>query len=246
MNFKIKTTAFLLLTFLNYSCSKDNTEEFVVPEKKETVVSVPACNPDYYVEKNGLLVVEFESVFNKNSWVLGNTIEGHAGTGYLTWTINENFGTPGSGTLTYPIKITKTGTYRFIWKSRITKGTSGTEHNDSWLRFIDASDFYGKKGDHIVYPGGLGKTPVPAGSSSSGWFKIYMNGLNNWVWISSTSDHDAHEIFVKFDTPGIYKMEVSARSSYHSLDRFVMYTEGVARDLAIGDSTPASEIVCKK
>ena len=132
-----------------------------------------------------------------------------------------------------------------MWRSRITNGNDGTEHNDTWLRFADADDFYGKKGDHIVYPGGTGKTPRPNGSSKEGWFKVYMSGAGTWKWASNTSDNDGHGIYVKFDEAGDYIMEISARSSHHALDRFVMVKSGININDVTDESVALSELICK-
>ena len=49
-----------------------------------------------------------------------------------------------------------------------------------------------------------------------------MNSLN-WTWNTFTSDNDAHDIFVQFDSPGEYTMELSARSTFHLIDRLVLH-----------------------
>jgi len=43
------------------------------------------------------------------------------------------------------LKIEHPGTYQFLWKSAVKIGDSGSEHNDTWLRFGDADDFYARK-----------------------------------------------------------------------------------------------------
>lgn len=253
MNYKIKTLLLIAVVSFNFSCSKDENEPMVdtetTTEPTNPTPSNPtpttACVPDYYTEKDGLVVVELESVVDKNSWTQEKAVDGFSGDGYLVWKNSENFNKTDVGTLTYAIKITNTGTYRFLWKTRITEGTSGSDHNDSWLRFPDAADFYGKRGDDIVYPKGTGKTPNPAGSSADGWFKIYMSGAGAWKWNAATSDNDAHDIYVEFKTPGTYKMEVSARSSYHAIDRFVLYKETISKNDATAETNLPSVIVCK-
>ena len=75
----------------------------------------------------------------------------------------------------------------FLWKSSFRQGDNGTEHNDSWLRFPNASDFFGEKASNgsIVYPNGSGKEPNPEGSSSDGWFKIYRSGDRQFIFVAS-------------------------------------------------------------
>jgi hypothetical protein len=179
-----------------------------------------------YKESDGIVSVEFETVEGDLEWQRGNALDAFDGTGYLLWSKEDNFNMPGVGTLVYKLNVSTPGTYQFVWRSRISEGDSQSEGNDSWLRFSDASDFFGQREGSIVFPKGLDKTPNPEGSSSDGWFKVYMNRVGEWFWRSNTSDNDPHNIFVKFDTPGIYTMEVSGRSKFHALDRFVLFLEG--------------------
>ena len=194
------------------------------------------------VEQDGLIIVEAESAnIDNTGWALRNSISDFTGDGYLVWEGANSFGTPGLGLLTFKIKINTPGTYRFVWKSRITIGTNATEHNDSWLRFPDADDFFGRKGMSTVFPRGSGKTPTPVGAGSDNWFKIYMNTAEAWDWASNTSDFDAHPIFVRFDTAKTYTMEISGRSNGHGIDKFTLFTTTSGQD----DSLPISEVTCE-
>ncbi|APY11594.1 hypothetical protein BWZ22_10230 [Seonamhaeicola sp. S2-3] len=121
--------------------------------KKETV----------YIEKNGIVRVDLKnSGASNNEWSSQNILDGYTGSDYLIWRGADNFNTPGNGRLVYTIKIKHSGTYQFVWKSRIGEGDSNTEHNDSWLR-ISADSFYGEKSStgQRVYPKGSGKTRTP-------------------------------------------------------------------------------------
>lgn len=184
--------------------------------------------PALYKEENGLVVIEPERVPVEGDWELKTDIAGYTGAGYIRWNGNDQFNNPGQGLMEYTIQIQTPGTYRFNWRSRITLGNSNSEHNDSWLRFPNADDFFGEKNNGSkVYPKGSGKTPNPEGSSKDGWLKIYMNSQGEWRWIARTSDNDAHNIFVTFNNPGIYTMQISGRSKGHAIDRIIMYTEPV-------------------
>ncbi|MEM6766512.1 MAG: malectin domain-containing carbohydrate-binding protein [Bacteroidota bacterium] len=190
---------------------------------------VPGCQA-VFNEENGLVVLEAERTQLADGWVLETDIPGYTGNGYIKWDGNNSFGTPGNGLITYKIQINNPGTYRMNWRSRIATGANPTEHNDSWLRFDDADDFFGQKSDgSTVYPKGSGKTPNPNGSGSDGWFKLFMNEANTWFWGAFTSDHDAHSIYVRFDFPGIYNMEISGRSQGHAIDRIILYNEAVSQ-----------------
>jgi len=234
----IRTMLLFGFLTLNFSCNSDAitdepmeqiTEDNVNTDEGEmSDPSTPNSNANVisYTENNGIISVEFESAEGDLEWERGNTLDDFEGNGYLRWIKEDNFNTPGLGTLVYKLNIATPGTYQFVWRSRISEGDIQSEGNDSWLRFPDAADFFGQRENSIVYPKGVEKTPVVEGSSSNGWLKIYMNRVGEWLWRSNTSDNDPHNIFIKFDEPGLYTMEVSGRSKFHALDRFVLFIEG--------------------
>ncbi|MEP3209911.1 MAG: hypothetical protein ABJN95_12010 [Maribacter sp.] len=242
-----------------YSCSKDTSiltnsetetaqEQENETEEETTEENSPestACTDplDYiFNEKEGLVFVEFENAEFSEDWKLKQDGYLHTGTGYMIWEGSQNLSNPGTGTATFKIKIANTGVYQFIWYSAVRTGNSGTDHNDTWLRFADADDFYGQNnnGSSTVYPKGTGKTPNPEGASSDGWFKIYRSGNDlDFKWQSSTFDNNAHNIFVQFANPGIYLMEISARSSGHGIDKFVLFNDSMTKDAAISSIAPS-------
>ncbi|RZT00125.1 hypothetical protein [Aquimarina brevivitae] len=242
MSTKFQTIGLSLsLLFSLFSCSSDDGAS------DNDGLNPIACNETeniVYEEKDGLITVEFESNPNLSDWQKETAINEFLGTHYIIWKGDQSLNNPGNGLLTYKIQINNPGTYRFLWRSRIAQGTSGTEHNDSWLRFADADDFYGQKDQSTVYPQGTGQTPNPNGASKDGWFKIYLNGTGSWKWQAKTSDNDPHQIFVVFDNPGIYTMEVSARSSYHALDRFTLFNTNVSVETATDDANEVSATLC--
>ena len=201
---KVKTTLLLLMA-LSFS-----------------VAASAQCNGATFEEQNGIVVIQAENVNTVGSWQKENG-SGATGNGFIVWRGGESFQTPGIGTLTYKIKINSTGTYRFKWRSRIGIGSNNTEHNDTWVKFPDASNFYGQRGSSRIFPRGSGSSgPFPEGSSAQGWFKVFMNSLN-WDWRARTSDNDGHDIFVVFNSPGVYTLQLSARSRGHFIDRLVLY-----------------------
>lgn len=200
-----------------------------------------------FEEQNGLLIIEAEDMDLPADWHIKTDKAGYTGASYITWEGGDKFSTPGVGIITTKIKITKTGTYRFQWRNAVGEGTNTTEFNDSWLKFSDASDFYGQKGNDVnsrVYPKGSGKTPLPEGAGSNGWFKIYTGGTTDWNWNTNTSDNDAHAIYVDFNSPGEYTMLISGRSEKHAIDRISLSNAGSGATnvntakTACGGSTP--------
>ncbi len=185
------------------------------------------CDFDFE-EKNNIVVIETENLNTTGtSWEIKSDRDGFSGSSFIEWLGNDSFGTPGNGIITTKIRINSPGKYEFRWRSRVGKGNNSTEHNDSWLRFPDASDFYAERDTNRIFPKGSGKSPNPAGAGSNGWFKVYLSSSTDWTWVTSTSDFDAHRIFAEFDTAGIYTMEISGRSKNHLIDRVVLFKNGV-------------------
>ena len=178
------------------------------------------CDADYQ-EVDNIVVIEAEDLDTNGQWSVENDASGFSGSGFLEWGRSNHFNDPGNGTISVSIQINDPGKYRFQWRNSIGEGNSTTDENDSWLRFPDADDFYGERGSSIVYPNGSGKSPNPNGAGSDGWFKVYSNTIN-WNWTANTSDRDPHQIYVEFDSPGVYTMEISARSRHHLIDRIVL------------------------
>lgn len=203
--------------------------------------TILAQSPPRYQESEGIVIMEIESAENYGNWELETSLTGHTGDGYLHYKGVNFYSDPGNSLLNFEIAIEQAGRYRFQWHSKIAIGESNTEHNDSWLKFKDASDFYGEKDGQRVYPKGVGKTPNPNGTSKDGWLKIYQNNQNNWTWITRTSDHDPHEIFVEFDTAGIYKLEISGRSNGHAINRLALFHDEANAAQALDLSRPESQ-----
>ena len=240
---------FLLTLFLAtaISCSTDNMDEGEVVNDASDPQEQPCLNASSFVfnEKDGLVTIEFEDAEFSEDWELKSDGSSFSGEGYMVWEGSQNLGNPGIGTTNFKIKIENSGTFQFIWKSAVKIGDNGTDHNDTWLRFNDADDFYAQKGTSIVYPRDTGKTPNPGGASKDGWFKIYRSGNNlDFKWQSSTFDNNPHDIFIVFDNPGMYTMEISARSSGHGIDKFVLFNENLTQEEAIADSNTISKISC--
>lgn len=240
-----------------YSCSSDTETGIITDsdeiaqedetsdeEVEETPINSTICtNPIDFIfnENNGLIAVEFENAEFSGDWKLKSDGEKHTGDGYMVWEGDQYLGNPGNGLATFKIKITNAGTYRFMWHSAVKMGNAGSDHNDTWLRFNDADDFYGQNGDgtSTVYPKGTGKTPNPEGASADGWFKIYRSGNDlDFKWQSSTFDNNGHNIFIVFDNPGTYLMEISVRSAGHGIDKFVLFND----TFSVADATESAEM----
>ena len=154
------------------------------------------------------------------------------------------------------------GRYRLQWRNRIGLGNNSTEHNDSWLRFVDVDDYYGLRIQNNLesrrYPRpkcedqmlmtmiegdpDVSTATCPAGSSSDGWLKVYSSGASDWLWSTRTSDSDAHDIYFEVAEPGVYTFEMSARADYHLIDRIVVHEESI--DNAVAQDLMAPPTPC--
>lgn len=185
---------------------------------------------DFFEEENGLLVVEMESLPVSGNWEVAQNINGYTGNGYIQWTGNQFFNQTGNGAISFQIKINTPGTYTFNWRVAVGNGDDGTLHNDTWLK-INGHNYYAKQGG-VHTTSRLKPKPqcnndpnygCPNGSSSNGFFKIYGGQVGTFQWKAKTSDHDAHDIAARFDTAGIYSIEINARSSFQAIDRLILW-----------------------
>ncbi|MEM9304808.1 MAG: Ig-like domain-containing protein, partial [Pseudomonadota bacterium] len=209
-----------------------------------------------FVEEGGLVVIEAESASSlPGAWRRGpgggvtspdiDAAASATGSGFIVWEGSQSLGSPGTGEFAYDVRIQNPGEYRFRWRNQVGRGSNTTEHNDTWLK-VEADAYFGRKGNgSVVCPRGFDPAAndctggVPEGSGTGGWFKVYSSGANSWSFSTRTSDNDAHDIFARFDSPGVYRVRLAARSSSHVIDRIVLDSamfEGNATNLALPES----------
>ena len=129
----------------NETVIPDNQTQNGIGDEADNDNQGSACPNNFgfvFEESGGIISIEFEDNTFPEGWVLRSNASGFSGDGYMQWEGNSSLGNPGNGTVTFPIRITSPGTYRFLWHSSFQQGNNGTEHNDSWLRFPDADDFF--------------------------------------------------------------------------------------------------------
>lgn len=205
------------------------------------VATIGVTAQPVFKEVDGIVRVDVESAEAIGQWVVHNELAGFIGDSYLEFEGANFFNSPGNSTLTYKIRISTTGTYLFRWHSRITEANENTDFNDSWLRCPDAGLVFGERNGSTVFPHGSGMSPVPNGAGSSNWIKAYQNRANEWFWGVFTSDNDPHDIYMKFDNPGDYTIEIAGRSTGHAIDRFVMVHSNALLSSAQDLTQPESE-----
>ncbi len=213
----------------NFSVTKFAFLLFLLAFFKLHLLQAQDCN---FKESGGVIMAEVESTILPANWVV--TTQG--GLTYVEWDGQEQFGNPGTGTITYKFNFTKTGIYRFQWRNKINKGNKNTENNDTWLKMPNNENivFFGHQGNagsiasdlaakntSVVFPDGSG-LGNPANGSKNGWFKAFVNA-SGWSWNTNVNDENPYDLYVKVNTPGTYELQVSARSIFHALDKIVLY-----------------------
>ncbi len=180
-----------------------------------------------YTENGGSLTMQAEDFKLNSDWKKETSATGYKGTGYIVWKGPEQLNTASKGTINVTIKINTVGVYKFVWRTKVGKGESPTDFNDSWVKFVDVKDYWTEdKSGKKYYPKGSGKTPNPDGASSNGFFKVFSSGTINWTDVMGTFDNQRYPIFINFDKVGVYTMQIAARSDFHLIDEVYLTKQG--------------------
>ena len=129
------------------------------------LVTAPFSIANTFQESGGVVVLEAESESASGGWLFQKSIAGYKGRGYYVWNGSNNYAVSNAtrgNPITYKFYINNPGNYQLRWRSRITKGTNSTEHNDNWVRFPSGSNV---SNQHPL---------------NRSWTKVYMNELNKW------------------------------------------------------------------
>jgi len=196
-------------------------------------ITIGASSGDAFIMKNGLTVIEAESIAPVGDWSLRTNLAGYTGNGFYVWRYgNTDEGTRPSGIdiMSYSIIIPEAGRYRFLMRG--TSPAPSTEFNDIFVRVQGAgSRSFAIKPD--------GSSTVPLGN---GWFKSYNNSVDTWKWQSSHVDNNAHHIYFEFDGAGEYVVQFSGRSHQFHMDRFVIFdADTVSVSDATNENNPESD-----
>ena len=214
-----------------------------------------------FEEQNGLLTIEMESGIlpSGTNWQTGSEADPNlpgSTINYIYWDGAQSFNALSGVPITYNIKINNPGTYRLAWRGRIGTGTSGGEHNDAWLHIV-ADDFYATNQNNSTATPQLEPRPscvsnpdrdCPAGSSTNGYFKAFMNRHpvnlpieQRWGFVTNTNDGNSFRfIWATFNAPGNYSVIVDARSSFFFMDKMVLRRTDVSDSVAFDLSNPES------
>lgn len=236
------------------AATPDETDGSVSPPRDAGPPPSPRIDPcGTYNTVDGMAVMEAEALPITDAWRTGTA----GSVTYIEWSDGSHNNNPSNGVFDVNINFAEAGTYQLQWRVRIGRGSNTTEHNDTWVSFPDAADFYGSKGpddaQQRVYPkpqcdddslmdpiralDGVASVGCPRGTSRDGFFKVYSTGADDWKWSARTNDHDAHDIYVRIDDPGQYIFRLAARADFNQIDRIVVHRSDVgdreAQDLGL-------------
>ncbi|MEM7572344.1 MAG: malectin domain-containing carbohydrate-binding protein [Bacteroidota bacterium] len=221
-----------------------------------------------FLESNGLVIIEAESrdeiPGSDDHWDVETD---GSGVTFQVATTNHLGNSSNGAQIDYPIRITTTGVYRFQIKSEFS-GTNSTEENDTWFRIAQASDVHflctqpnisseqqlidningAATNLNLFYPAGNTLGRLDHGNEnpgSNGFFKIYRSGGGGNKWQASTIDNNGFPVYVYFENPGDYVIEMRERSLGHKVDRIALYhvpTYGTGvPTTTLNEGTPSAE-----
>jgi hypothetical protein len=174
-----------------------------------------------FQEKDGLLVVEIESVplagvFSReasyagiwNEWVAETDHDGFTGECYYRWGGPDVKWNPGSGILRYSFHIENPGRYLFAIRNR-HDNEDKSESNDAFVR-VDGGQ----------------------------WYKTKSRVHRQWTWSTwYERSHELSEPCWHDLEAGLHTIEICGRSNSFCLDRFFLAKEGVdGEDVALPQS----------
>ncbi len=212
-----------------------------------------ACD---FEAQNGIVVIEAESLPLNENWQIGTDGD----ITYIEWTGSSHNNDPTHGVMEVEIRITEPGRYQLQWYTQIGMGTNTTEHNDAWVKFPDAADYYGLKGEagaeirrywkpiceddtamaEIEAMPEVDTASCAEGSTRDGWMKVYSSGATDWRWSARTSDNDASNVMAEFPQAGVYTFAMAARADFSRYDRILLHREELAnndvRDLSLPET----------
>jgi hypothetical protein len=203
-----------------------------------------------YEAVDGVVTIEAENLPLNEMWEVGSDVADYQGTGYAFWSGQSHNNDPTHGVMSIRVRISDPGRYQLHWRAMIGMGNDTTEHNDMWIRFPDAADYYGLKGEEgaeirrynkpacedtdfmaqVLALPDVSEATCAEGSTRDGWMKVYGAG-QEWRWAGKTSDNDASDVTAEFPQAGVYTIEFAARADFFLLDTVVFHLESIrARD----------------
>lgn len=154
-----------------------------------------------FIEKNGLIVFEVESIPIAEGWELETEVNGYSGEGYLTWKLPTNTQPQGQGLLAYTFKVSNPGTYTVKIRN-FHPCEDFTECNDIFLKMNDTE-----------------------------WRKNFNHTLAEWDWNSQQDvDHVFSDASYELEE-GIHTLYLSRRSEDFSIDKIAILNEATPENI---------------
>lgn len=167
-----------------------------------TQAFLPLVNRPYqlcFQTQGGAAIVEVEAQTPAEAWAVETAFPGYTGDAYYTWRGPDLYGSPGVAVLTYWIEIAQAGHYQLRLRNLHVHPDS-TMANDVFTRMNDGA-----------------------------WVKTFSPERGVWTWATwfELPDHSQDPTPGYDLVPGRHRFEIAPRSADFSLDRFVLFLEGV-------------------
>lgn len=169
-----------------------------------------------FEEKDGLIVIEAESIPMTSGWAVRTSTGGFAGPGYIQWEGGDDFNAPPNGALLeYKVWVNNPGSYQFRFRSR-KDGAASDAQNDTWVSV-----------------------------NGSNWLKVFVTGSQG-VWSFDAIGEPNHGTFLnptRYNlVAGENTIRLGGRSRLHKIDRIHMWTSAVSDSFARNPSLPESPL----
>lgn len=165
-------------------------------------------------DAQGVFAIEAESGNFASPWLLETVNGGFSGAGYLRWSGNDFFSSPGQGTFSVRLFCESPQRYRLSMHNRHDHPDPSLE-NDCWMSINGAS-----------------------------WIKIYSNnGSNARAWNWHTRVDPGHGMYEFNLNSGVNELRISGRSRNFKLDRIHVFPVplNAVHNLSVPESTRQGE-----
>lgn len=219
-------------------------ESLKYTEPQKATLGESYTTENYYVESNGLLIMEAENTSSDlDLWIRKTTglENAHIGSSYLEFTGNNTSSGPARSPLEYAFKINRSGLYYIhLHCARETVGDRKDVANDCYIRV---------EGDYSQGPNvGTSHGDDAPLSTLQKDTKFFGGAHNTLVWATGNrldlgGTRNKRVAVYDFVAGEIYKLVVSGRSQKYKLDRIVFRHASVEADTAQSTSLPESQRV---
>ncbi|MGH1340314.1 MAG: hypothetical protein ACRBN8_02090 [Nannocystales bacterium] len=207
-----------------------------------------------YETRDGIVVIEAEALDFESPWETDVVIAGATGDGALVWTGESLLQDATRSPIQVSIGFAEAGQYHFDWRSAF-EGKSFTR-NSTWVRFDAGLGLYAMDTafdnnvrlyarptcyDLDVLAEVAGLPGVDSVQCVGGWsHQRWLDPFNrdagdlSWSWTASVLSNFSlsNELAIDIPEPGNYVLTLAPRLQGHTIDRIVLYAEGIDPDVA--------------